>query len=147
MRGSSLLFATLAAVAPMALAQSPHTPPSPAQMAEHRVSHYSTLLSLNASQVQQATSAFTAEAESEAALRASERTAHEALDAAVKSGDASAIEQAATSLGQLEGQRTAAHATAEAKLYATLTTDQKARFDELEHGHGMRGPEGPPPPQ
>jgi Spy/CpxP family protein refolding chaperone len=115
-------------------------------MAEHRVAHYTTLLSLSSAQVEGATAFFTEEATSETALHGRERTAHEALKAAVKSNEAAAIQEAATTLGQLEGERTALHATAEAKFYATLTSDQKTKFTELEREHGMRGPGGPPPP-
>jgi Spy/CpxP family protein refolding chaperone len=129
-------------------AQPPHTPPTPAQTAEHRVAHYTTLLSLSAAQEEEATTLFTAEAASEATLRASERTEHEALDSAVKSDDSSAIQQAASTLGQLNGQLTSLHATADAKFYASLSADQKAKFEELEKGRGMRGPgERPGPPQ
>ena len=58
----SLVLLAVLGLFPMAQAQTPHTPPSPAQMAQHQVQRYTTLLSLNSSQVEQATSIFTAEA-------------------------------------------------------------------------------------
>ena len=58
----SLVLLAVLGLLPMAQAQTPHTPPSPAQMAQHQVQRYTTLLSLNSAQVEQATAFFTAEA-------------------------------------------------------------------------------------
>lgn len=147
----ALAAGSMAALGLLAVAQSAPTPPSPAEMAQHRVERYTTLLSLNATQQQEATTLFTEEATSESTLRASERTAHEALETAVKADDTAAIQQAATTLGQLNGEMTSTHALADAKFYASLTADQKTKFEELEGRHGRRGPGGPsgppPPPQ
>jgi len=138
-------FATILGVLSV---QAQHTPPDPTVMAQHRVERYTTLLSLTAAQASEATTLFTTEATTEQSLRTSERTAHEALETAVKSNDTAAIQTAATTLGQLNGELTALHATTEAKFYAGLTADQKTRYEELEPHHGMRGPGGPPaPPQ
>ncbi len=135
------------ALLPVFQAQAQRTPPTPEQMAQHEVSRYTTLLSLNSQQEADATSIFTAAATTESTLRATERTTHQALEAAIKSDDTAAIEQAATSLGQISGERMAAHALAQAKFYATLTADQKTKFAELERGfHGEHGGPGGPPP-
>jgi len=149
MKYSIALFAGL--LLPMAQAQPTRTPPTPAEMAQHEVSRYTTLLTLTAEQQETATSAFTTAASTEQPLHASERTAHQALEAAIKANEVTAIQQAATTLGQIQGEMTAARALAEAKFYASLTDDQKAKYMELErhewHGGpgGPRGPEGPPP--
>ena len=62
MKLSLALFAVLGLL-PMAQAQTPpHTPPTPAAMAQHEVQRYTTLLSLTPAQVEQATTFFTTEA-------------------------------------------------------------------------------------
>jgi Spy/CpxP family protein refolding chaperone len=116
-------------------------------MAQHHIAHLTTLLSLTNEQVEQATTLFTSEATSEQSLRTTERSAHEALETAIKNDDTATIQSTAATLGQLNGQMTALHATTQAKFYATLTADQKTRYAELEHDHhrGPGGPSGPPP--
>ena len=130
-------------------AQREHTPPTPAQMAQHEVSRYTTLLSLTAEQEAQATIVFTEEATTVQPLRTSERTSHKTLETAVKDGDMGLIQSTATALGTVSGEMMAAHAIAEAKFYATLTADQKTKFEALHHGfhggEGHGGPGGPPP--
>ena len=142
MKHSLALFAVLGLL-PMAQAQ--HTPPTPAAMAQHQVQRYTTLLSLTPAQVEQATTFFTAEATARQNARASEHTAHQALEAAIKANDTATIQSTATTLGQMEGEMLAAHALARAQFYATLTADQKSKFGELEEEHMMGGPgHGPP---
>jgi Spy/CpxP family protein refolding chaperone len=140
MKVSLALLAALGLL-PMALAQTPppHTPPTPAAMAQHQVERYTTLLSLTPAQVEQATTFFTAEATARQNSRASEHTAHQALEAAVKANDTATIQSTATTLGQMEGEMLAAHALARAQFYAVLTADQKTKFGELEEEHMMGG--------
>jgi LTXXQ motif family protein len=138
MKRSLALVAVLGLVT-MAQAQTTpmHTPPSPAAMAQHQVQRYTTLLTLTPTQVEQATTYFTAEATAHQNARASEHTAHQALEAAVKANDAT--------LGQMSGEMMAAHALAQAQFYAILNADQKTKFDQLEQEHMMGGPmHGPP---
>jgi Spy/CpxP family protein refolding chaperone len=72
------------------------------------------------------------------------KTAHEALDAAVKSNDSAGITQAATNIGNLMAQMVAAHAKASAAFYQILTPDQQAKFNQLEdHGPGFAVGFGP----
>ena len=140
MKLSLALFAVLGLL-PMAQAQTPpHTPPSPAAMAQHEVQRYTTLLSLTPAQVEQATTYFTAEATARQNSWASEKTAHQALEAAIKANDTATIQSTAATLGQMEGEMMAAHATAQAQFYAILTADQKTKFAELEKEHMMGGP-------
>ena len=144
MKSSLVLFAVLGLL-PMAQAQNPHTPPSPASMAQHEVQRYTTLLTLSSTQVEQATGFFTTEATARQNARASEHTAHQALEAAIKANDTATIQSTATTLGQMEGEMLAAHAAAQAQFYATLTADQKTKFSELQQEHLMGGPgHGPP---
>ena len=142
-----LALVAVLALMPMAQAQTAaHTPPTPAAMAQRQVARYTTLLSLTPAQVEQATTIFTAEASAASNRHATERAAHEAMEAAVKANDTATIQSTATALGQMTGEMMAAHATAKAQFYALLTSDQKAKFSELEEEHMMGGPmHGPPP--
>jgi periplasmic protein CpxP/Spy len=120
-----------------------HTPPSPAVMAQHEVSRYTTLLSLTSAQAEQATTFFTTEATARQGQMSSQRTAHQALEAAIKANDTATIQSTANTLGQMEAEMVAAHALARAQFYAILTADQKTKFAELEKEHMMGGGPGP----
>jgi Spy/CpxP family protein refolding chaperone len=144
MKYSLALFAVLGLL-PMAQAQTAHTPPTPGAMAQRQVQRYTTLLSLNTAQVDQATTFFTNEATAQSNSRASERAAHKALEAAIKANDTATIQSTATTLGQMTGEMMAAHAMARAQFYALLTADQKTKFDQLEGEHMMGGPRFGPP--
>jgi Spy/CpxP family protein refolding chaperone len=142
----SLALVAALGLLPMAQAQTaPRTPPTPAAIVQHEVQRYTTLLSLTPAQVEQATTFFTTEATARQNARASEHTAHQALEAAIKANDTATIQSTATTLGQMEGEMLAAHAAAQAQFYATLTADQKTKFSELQQEHLMGGPgHGPP---
>jgi Spy/CpxP family protein refolding chaperone len=144
----SLALAVVLGLVTMAQAQTPptHTPPSPATMAQHQVQRYTTLLTLTPAQVEQATTYFTAEATAHQNARASEHTAHQAMEAAIKANDAAVIQSTAATLGQMSGEMMAAHAVAQAQFYAILNADQKTKFDQLEQEHMMGGGpfHGPP---
>jgi len=78
------------------------------------------------------------------------RTAHDTLTAAIKSGNEGQIESASQTIAQLQHTETSAHAKAIAKIYATLTPEQKVKAgDKLEGlmgggpGRGPGGPGGP----
>jgi Spy/CpxP family protein refolding chaperone len=138
----SLVLVAVLGLFPMAQTQTEHAPPSPASMAQHHVQRYTTLLSLNSSQVEQATSIFTAEATAHSGSFASERAAHQALEAAIKANDKETIQSTASKLGQMSGEMMASHALAEAQFYALLDADQKTKFSELEKEHMMMGGPG-----
>ncbi len=133
-------------LAPFVQAQNgPHTPPTPAAMAQHELQRFTTLLSLTPAQAEQATTLFTAEATARQNARTGEHTARQALEAAIKSNDTAAIQSSANTLGQLQTESLIAHATARAQFYALLTADQKSKLDALEGEHMMGGPEHGPP--
>ena len=143
----TLAFAAVLGLAPMVQAQTPptgHTPPSPAVMAQHEASRYTTLLSLTSAQAEQATTFFTTEATARQNQFATERTAHQALEAAIKANDTATIQSTAATLGQMQGEMLAAHALARAQFYNILTADQKTKYAELEKEH-MMGGGGPGP--
>jgi Spy/CpxP family protein refolding chaperone len=135
------LFAILGLL-PMAQAQTPptHTPPTPAAIAQRQVQRYTTLLSLNANQVEQATTIFTTEATTAQSSRATERAAHQALETAIKSNDTATIQSTSASLGQMNTEMMTAHALARAQFYALLNADQKTKYSQLEQEHMMGGP-------
>jgi Spy/CpxP family protein refolding chaperone len=139
MKSSLALFAVLGLL-PMAQAQtSPHTPPTPAMIAQHQVQRYSTLLTLNANQVEQATTIFTTEATTAQNSRTTEHAAHQAMETAIKGNDTAAIQSTSATLGQISGERENAHALARAQFYAILTADQKTKYSQLEEEHMMGG--------
>ncbi len=73
------------------------------------------------------------------------------LRAAIKSGASDQIDKITGSISALRQQEDASRAKAAAKIYATLTDDQKTQIgDHVEMlmgggGPGGRGPGGPPP--
>lgn len=120
------------------------TPPTPAQMAAHQVSFLTQMLSLSSEQQKQVTTILTTAAIGEATLHSSMAAAHNALQAAIKVNDTAAISTAATKIGELTGQQIQAKATADAAIYAILTTDQQTKFTALtSHGPGGFGHGGP----
>ncbi len=139
MKSSLALFAVLGLL-PMAQAQTtPHTPPTPAMIAQHQVQRYSTLLTLNANQVEQATTIFTTEATTAQNARTTEHSAHQAMETAIKANDTAAIQSTSTTLGQISAERENAHALARAQFYAILTADQKTKYAQLEQEHMVGG--------
>jgi Spy/CpxP family protein refolding chaperone len=77
------------------------------------------------------------------------RTLNTQLHAAIKSGAADQIDKITASIGTLHQQQLSSQAKAAAKIYSTLTDDQKTQIgDHLEMlmggGPGGRGPGGPP---
>jgi Spy/CpxP family protein refolding chaperone len=139
MKSSLALFAVLGLL-PMAQAQTtPHTPPTPAVISQHHVQRYSTLLTLNANQVEQATTIFTTEATTAQNARTTEHSAHQAMETAIKANDTAAIQSTSATLGQISAERENAHALARAQFYAILTADQKTKYSQLEEEHMMGG--------
>jgi Spy/CpxP family protein refolding chaperone len=118
----------------------PSGPPDPATMVQHHVDHMTKALSLTAEQQKSATTIFTQAESNSSNLHQSMKNAHDSLNTAVKSNDAAAITQAATTIGNLTAQMVATHAKAEAAFYQTLTPDQQAKFNDMatrHHGPGF----------
>ena len=136
-------MAATCALAMAATGYGQHTPPTPAQMAQHEVQRYTALLTLTADQQTQATTIFTTEATSVAQVIEDEKALHSTLQTAITGNDVAAINQTAISLGQLDGQVTAAHALAQASLYQILKASQKEQLsaEQSAHVHGG-GPGG-----
>jgi Spy/CpxP family protein refolding chaperone len=138
---STLALLAVLGLLPMAQAQTPppHTPPTPAAIAQHQVQRLTTLLSLNANQVEQATTIFTTEATTLQNSRTTEHAAHQSMETAVKGNDTATIQSTSTTLGQIAAERENAHALARAQFYAILTADQKTKYSQLEEEHMMGG--------
>lgn len=134
------LLALTLCVAPFVSAQTtaaPHTPPSPAKMAQHRVSYLTTVLSLTPEQQTQATTIFTGEANSFSSLHSQMRTARKNLETAIQKNDTAAISQLSAAIGNLTAQMTQADASAKAAFYQTLTADQQTKLSQLESDRGF----------
>jgi hypothetical protein len=71
------------------------------------------------------------------------------LHAAIKSGATDQIDRLSTSIANLHQQELASQSKAAAKIYSTLSEDQKTQVGDhmemLMGGGGGRGPGGPPP--
>ena len=125
--------------------QTTHTPPSPATIAQHRVSYLTTVLSLTSEQQQQATTIFTNAATTASGLHSQMKTAHQNLATAVQNDDTATISQVSTTIGNLVAQEISIQANAKAAFYKTLTPDQQSKLTQLESQRqriGFRGMRG-----
>jgi Spy/CpxP family protein refolding chaperone len=122
--------------------QTTHTPPDPATMAQHRVSHLTTILSLTPDQQQKAATIFTNAATANAEIRSQMKAARQNLQVAVKANDTAGINQNSSTIGSLVAQMTSTEATANAAFYQILTPDQQTKLTQLQsehHGKHFRG--------
>ena len=121
------------------MAQGMRTPPDPATIAQRRIAHLTTLLTLTTAQQQQATNIFTNSATANAAVRTNLKTAHTVIADAVKKNDTAGIDRAATTIGNLTAQLTSTEGKADAAFYALLTPDQQTKLASLKGMHGRGG--------
>ena len=138
---TALLLLTLSAS--FAFAQHTRTPPTPAQMVANKVAHLTALLTLTTAQQAEATTIFTTEQTSLAAIAPAMKTARAALKTAVQANELSAITTESSQIGALTGQETLAQSTANAQFYATLTAEQQTKYNKSGGGRGGRGGFGP----
>ncbi len=101
---------------------------------QHRVEMLTDVLSLTATQQQQATTIFTNAENAETAVHQSMKTAHQSLQGAIQANDTATIDQIAATIGSLTAQISATDAKANAALYQVLTPDQQAKFNKMEGG-------------
>jgi Spy/CpxP family protein refolding chaperone len=106
-------------------------PKTEAKLAKY-VGFLSTFLSLTPTQQQQATSIFTAAIASKTALRSQVQAAHGSLSEAVKSNNATTINQASAAIGALGVQKRALGAQANASFYQTLTPAQQNMLSKFQ---------------
>jgi Spy/CpxP family protein refolding chaperone len=102
-------------------------------------------LNLNDAQKEQARAALDAAHQQSRPVAEQLKTAQDALRDAVKTGRTDAeIDQLAARQGELMGQMAAIHTKAMARIYATLTPEQKQNADQLHHGFGNMFGRRPP---
>ncbi|HLW53173.1 MAG TPA: Spy/CpxP family protein refolding chaperone [Candidatus Angelobacter sp.] len=132
------LLVLVTALTPIASwAQGPH-PHDPATMVQHRVNFLTGQLGLSSTQQEQATTIFSNAMSGLQPIHQQMRDAHQALQSAVSKGDNAGIDQAATTIGNLTAQMTAARAKADAQLFQILNGDQQAKFTQMHaEGQGM----------
>jgi Spy/CpxP family protein refolding chaperone len=110
---------------------------------QRRVSFLTDRLSLSSAQQTQVTAILSAGDSNAATSRASMKAAHDSLNAAVQANDPAAMEQAATTIGNLTAQSTLARAKTDAAIYKVLTPDQRSKYSQMQEDMGMgRGGRG-----
>jgi Spy/CpxP family protein refolding chaperone len=91
-------------------------------------------LTLTDAQKTQAQSIFDAASTASETARGAAQSAHDALEAAIKTNPADAeLDRLAAAVGVVHGQLAAIQAKAEAKFYALLTAEQKTKYDGLKN--------------
>jgi Spy/CpxP family protein refolding chaperone len=141
----NFLLLTIAA-AGLALAQGPRGGP----VGPDTEARLTKSLSLNATQQNAVHTALQEHRVATSGLNDQMHTLNTQLHAAIKSGATDQIDKLTTSISTLHQQQLASQAKAAAKIYATLTDDQKTQLgDHVEMlmggGPAGRGPGGPPP--
>ena len=129
---STLLLSCALAAALMA--QSVGGPPD----SPHQLTFLTAKLGLTAEQQSQAAPIFSNARAAESPLRASMRTARQALKDAVRSNNIVGIEQSAATVGSLTAQLTLAQSKARAAFYQILTPEQRSALDQLESQRSRR---------
>ena len=114
----------------------------PAQM---RVDSLLSRLNLSDTQGTNATAIYRKAPTAAAAARTEMGTNQRALTEAIESNDTERIEALAAKAGSLSGQLLAIESKADAQLYATLSDDQKKKYDSAARTGFGGGPGGPPP--
>ena len=123
------------------------TSPAPNRQAwmQKRFDRMSTYLNLTDAQKTQAQAIFKESHEAAQQYRAQLKQNREALAQAVKANNPADIERLSAVQGQLMGKMVAIHSEAFAKLYQTLTPEQRAKADTMkEHFRGMQRPHNRP---
>jgi periplasmic protein CpxP/Spy len=110
--------------------------------AQRRVAFLTERLSLTPAQQTQVTAILNSGEASGASTRDTMKAAHDSLNTAVQSGDAAAMEQAATTIGNLTAQSTLARAKTDAAIYKMLTPDQRTKYTQMQAEMGRGGPRG-----
>ncbi len=115
----------------------PHTPPTPATIAQRQVNALTTRLGLSSTQQAEALPIFTTAATTDAGLQPQLRTSRQSLKTAIETNNSAAISTVSAEIGSLTAQIAAADATAEAAFYLILTPAQQTTFNQAP---GLGGP-------
>jgi Spy/CpxP family protein refolding chaperone len=106
--------------------------PKPPVSQNHFMGEIETVLALTPAQKDQAQTAFQEARQSARPIRQELTNTNKALETAIRSGNTAQINRLATTEGQEIGQLMAIRSSAFAKVYKTLTPDQKTRADALQ---------------
>jgi periplasmic protein CpxP/Spy len=109
---------------------------------QRRVAFLTERLSLTSAQQTQITAILNVADPNALASRASMKAAHDTLNTAVQANDSAAMEQAATTIGNLTAQSTLARAKTDAAIYKVLTPDQRTKYSQMQQDMGRGGPRG-----
>jgi len=135
-------IAAIAAALSVAPAVAQNGPPDPAQMVDMRVERMNENLKLNKDQQKKIKSLYMDAQKANMEVMGGMREANQAIAAAVKNNDTSAMSQAANTIGTLTAQVTVNNAKAEAAVWAVLTADQQAKYQPMVGGMGGMGMRG-----
>jgi Spy/CpxP family protein refolding chaperone len=115
----------------LAFAQAPAPNPSTETHADHGrfIQQMMNRLGLSDSQKQQANALFQQSRQTAQPIREQLKKNREALSAAIKANDHAQIQQLSVQQGQLRGQLLSIRADTRAKFLATLTPEQRTRFE------------------
>lgn len=126
------------------MAQTPAPSDQTRQVRPHRralggmmVNRLSKRLNLSPDQQSQARTIFQDARQQAQALKPKLQAERQAMSAAIKSDNEAQIDQLSQQNAQLNSSVRAIHAKAMAKFYATLTPDQKAKFDSMRANRRM----------
>jgi protein CpxP len=136
----ALLFVCISA-APATFAQGSESPGG-GNGAQRRIAFLADRLSLTSAQQTQIAAILNSADANGSASRASMKTAHDSLNTAVQANDSAAMEQAATTIGNLTAQSTLARAKTDAAIYKLLTPDQRTKYSQMQSEMGRGGSRG-----
>jgi Spy/CpxP family protein refolding chaperone len=137
--GAAVLAAGLTfAYAETAAPKADHRPANRQEWMQRRFDRMATQLNLTDAQKTQAQAIFKESHESAKQLAPQLKQNHESLAQAVKANNTADIERFAAEQGRLMGKMVAIHSEAFAKIYQTLTPEQRVKADQMkEHFRGM----------
>ena len=137
MKNTWLRFAAVAAIAggmllsAQEVGSQPEQPAVQPQRRHHGGARIPQYLNLTPAQEAQATAEFQAARQSAQPIRAQLKQVRLAMSQAVRANDTAKIDQLSTQEANLKGQILALRHQAFARLYTTLTPEQKAKADQL----------------
>jgi len=125
------ILLTFGLTVPLALAQQPNRPAPPGLVQEH-VGQLTSMLNLTGAQQQQATSIYSAAANTSVPIEHNLETAEQNLHTAVQRNDSAAMRQYATAIGNATTQLALSDAQADAAFYRILTPAQQGKLNQLD---------------
>jgi Spy/CpxP family protein refolding chaperone len=133
MKNTLLRFAAAAAITGGMLlaAQELGGPPPPAVERPHRAARLIRYLNLTPAQAAQASAEFQAARQAAQPIRQRLKQLHAAMSQAVRANDTAGIQRLSAREARLKGRVAAIRQEAFARIYSTLTPEQRAKADQL----------------